>query len=136
MTRLPITGEYPPDWPAIATFVKDVAGWCCVRCGHEHEPKAGYTLTVHHLDGDKSNCAWWNIPALCQRCHLSIQSRVIMGRQWFLPHSEWFKPYVAGYYAFTHGLPDDKEYVLAHVDELLAIGQPTLLDVPRKAEYR
>lgn len=121
------TGEYPPNWSEIATFVKDVAGWCCVRCGHEHDPKTGYTLTVHHLDMDPSNCAWWNIPALCQRCHLSIQSRVIMHRQWFLPHSEWFKPYVAGYYASVHGLPTDKEYVLAHIDELLAIGQSAVM---------
>lgn len=33
-------------------------------------------LTVHHLDGDKLNCRWWNLAALCQRCHLSIQGRV------------------------------------------------------------
>jgi hypothetical protein len=39
-------------------------------------------------------------------------------------HSEWFKPYVAGYYAYTHGLPDDREFVNAHIDELLEYGRP------------
>ena len=116
-------GEYPPDWNVIATQVKDEAGWRCVRCGHVHEPSAGFTLTVHHLTGDKSQCQWWNLAPLCQRCHLQIQAKVVMQRQWFLPHSEWFKPFVAGYYAHVAGLPDDKPSVLAHMDELIEIGQ-------------
>lgn len=117
------SGSYPPEWPVIAKQVKDEAGWCCVRCGHPHDPKAGYTLTVHHLDNDKSNCQWWNLAALCQKCHLRIQGKVIMQRSWYLPHSEWFRPYVAGYYAAVHGLPADKDSVLAQVDQLIALGQ-------------
>jgi hypothetical protein len=81
-------------------------------------------LTVHHLDLDPSNCRWWNIPALCQRCHLQIQHKVIMERPWMFEHSEWFKPYVAGYYAFKNNLPDDREYVTAHLDQLLDFGRP------------
>lgn len=122
MTRKSIS-EYPSDWKAIATQTKAAAGWRCVRCGHEHDPKAGYCLTVHHLTIDPANCRWWNLAALCQRCHLTIQAKVVMERAWYLPHSEWFKPYAAGYYAYTHGLPDDRDYVMAHLDELLAIGQ-------------
>lgn len=38
-------------------------------------------------------------------------------------HSEWFRPYVAGYYAFHAGLPDDRESVTAHMDEYIALGQ-------------
>lgn len=91
--------NYPDNWKEIATAVKDAADWRCVRCGHRHDPQAGYTLTVHHLDIDPSNCAWWNIPALCQRCHLTIQSKVVMEREYMFPHSEWFKPYVYAYYA-------------------------------------
>lgn len=117
------SGTYPADWPAIAKRVKDDANWCCVRCGHAHEPKAGYTLTVHHLDNNKSNTKWYNLAALCQKCHLQIQSKVVMERTWFLPHSEWFKPFVAGYYAAVHGLPSDQESVMARVDELIQIGQ-------------
>lgn len=115
-------GEYPVDWQAIAQATKEAAGWRCIRCGHANDVESGHVLTVHHLDADKSNCHWWNLAALCQRCHLSIQGRVIMARTWMLPHSEWFKPYVAGYYAFHEGLPDDREYVTGHIDELIDIG--------------
>jgi hypothetical protein len=59
-------------------------------------------LTVHHLDGNKGNCRWWNLVALCQRCHLQIQGKVKMERVYPWPHSEWFRPYVAGYYAWTY----------------------------------
>ena len=117
------TGDYPENWVEIAKAVKDTAGWKCVRCGHEHDPATGYTLTVHHLDLNPANCAWWNIPALCQRCHLKIQNKVVMERQWMFEHSEWFKPYVAGYYARQFGKPEDKLYVLAHLDELLRLGR-------------
>lgn len=117
--------DYPDNWPEIAKAVKDAAGWHCVRCGHEHDPAAGYCLTVHHLDLDPANCRWWNIPALCQRCHLQIQARVVMERQWLFEHTDWFKPYVAGYYAYTVlGEDLDRNETAARLDELLSIGQP------------
>ncbi len=121
--RIRIRGEYPANWKDIATQVKTDAGWQCVRCGHPHDPPAGRCLTVHHLDGDKANCEWYNLAALCQACHLRIQGRVVMERQWYLPHSGWFQPYVAGYYAAVHGEPTDRDFVLANIDRLLAIGQ-------------
>lgn len=103
-------GAYPSNWKDIAQAVKNNADWKCVRCGHRHEPETGYTLTVHHLDIDPSNCAWWNIPALCQRCHLTIQGKVIMERYFMFAHSEWFKPYLAGYYAKQIGWIGTKDY--------------------------
>lgn len=117
------TGDYPPNWKQIANEVKDAADWQCVRCGHPHDPKAGYTLTVHHLDLNPANNVWYNLAALCQRCHLRIQAKVILHRPWYLPHSEWFKPFVAGYYAAQQGLPTDRETVLKRMDELLEMGQ-------------
>jgi hypothetical protein len=65
---------YPVNWNEIATRIKDLARWCCEHCGHPHDPEDGYTLTVHHLDGDLANCAWENLVALCQRCHLRWQN--------------------------------------------------------------
>jgi hypothetical protein len=115
-------GAYPDNWPAISYSVKETAGWRCIRCHHDNDSVSGHVLTVHHLDGDKSNCRWWNLAALCQRCHLKIQGRVIMERVWMFDHSEWFKPYVAGYYAYHHGLPDDRAFVEAHMTELIDIG--------------
>ncbi len=90
--------DYPKDWKQIAERIKGRARWCCVRCWHRHDPESGHTLTVHHLDRDKANCVWWNLPALCQACHLSVQSRVQMGQAWLFPalHSSWFIPYLAG----------------------------------------
>jgi hypothetical protein len=61
---------YPEDWEAIATRIKDAAGWRCEHCGHRHDPENGYALTVHHLDDDPSNNVPKNLVALCQRCHL------------------------------------------------------------------
>jgi len=79
-------------------------------------------LTVHHLDGDKGNCRWWNLAALCQRCHLTIQGRVQMERIYPWPHSEWFKPYAAGYYAWTYlGEEITRAEALERMDELLAL---------------
>jgi hypothetical protein len=125
-------GEYPDNWKEIAKAVKDTAEWKCVRCGREHNPKEGYCLTVHHLDGHKDNCAWWNIPALCQRCHLHIQGKVVMERPYMFAHTPWFLPYVGGYYAKQKGVVKTKdyyqslavlprEYVLEHIEELLIL---------------
>jgi hypothetical protein len=79
-------------------------------------------LTVHHLDGNKANCRWWNLAALCQRCHLQIQGRVQMARVWPWEHSEWFRPYVAGYYAHVYlGEDLDRVDVEGRLDELLGL---------------
>lgn len=78
-------------------------------------------LTVHHLDGDKANDAWWNTLALCQRCHLHIQTKVDPRVPWMLEHSPWFRPYVAGFYAHKYeGRMITREEVVARMDELLA----------------
>lgn len=76
--------------------------------------------TVHHADGNKSNCAWWNLLALCQRCHLEFQGRVIPDVPYFLEHSAWYKPYVAGFYAWKYeGLQITREEATARMDQLL-----------------
>jgi glycosidase len=121
--------DYPQDWKDIAQRVKDEAGWCCVRCGAPHSVDGWRILTVHHLDGDKANCRWWNLAALCQRCHLTIQGKVKMDQTYIYPHSEWFRPYVAGYYAHTVlGLELSRAEVATRLAELLAAGQPWLAE--------
>lgn len=79
-------------------------------------------LTVHHLNGIKHDCRWWNLVALCQRDHLSVQGRVVMDRSYNGMHSDWFKPYAAGFYAWKYlGLDLDRQETLARLDELLAL---------------
>jgi hypothetical protein len=79
-------------------------------------------LTVHHLTGNKADLRWWNLAALCQRCHLEIQGRVRMEQVYPHEHSEWFKPYAAGYYAATY-LGEDltREQTEARLSELLSL---------------
>jgi 5-methylcytosine-specific restriction endonuclease McrA len=86
--------DYPPDWPEIAWRIKEAARWRCVRCHHPNDPSHGRTLTVHHLDRSKSNCEDWNLAALCQRCHLSVQARVCMEQEYMFDHAEWLRPFV------------------------------------------
>ncbi len=81
-------------------------------------------LTTHHFDGHKSNNAWWNLLVLCQRCHLQIQGKVDPNTPYFLEHSTWIKPYVAGFYASKY-LKEDltREQVMARLEELLKLEQ-------------
>jgi hypothetical protein len=45
-----------------------------------------------------------------------------MGRVYPWPHSEWFKPYAAGWYAWSYlGEELTREETLARLDELLAL---------------
>ena len=79
-------------------------------------------LTVHHMDGDKSNSAWWNLVPLCQVCHLYIQGTVTLSQVYYLEHSDWFKPYAAGWYAHTYlGLDMTREEVEGRIEELLTM---------------
>lgn len=82
-------GEYPENWGEIALAIKRRAEWRCEHCGRPHDPVAGYCLTVHHLDLNKSNCDRENLVALCQRCHLSIQARYRPGQMWLLDAPAW-----------------------------------------------
>jgi hypothetical protein len=61
---------------------------------------------------------------------LANSRQVIIERGYMFEHSEWFKPYAAGYYAFTHNLPHDKEFVMQHLDQLLDFGRPLPLFPP------
>lgn len=119
--KLNTRGAYPADWKVIAAKVKRRANFCCVRCGHKHDVASGHVLTVHHLDGDKANCRWWNLLPLCQRCHLRVQATVDPEQPYFLEHSTWFKLYVAGFYAWKYeGKQLSRTDVRRRLDELLA----------------
>ena len=98
-----MNNDYPDNWAEIAQRIKAHAGWRCERCDTANDFDTRHVLTVHHLDGDKSNCAEWNLAALCQRCHLKIQARVEMRQGYMFEHSDWMKPHVDGRQAALAG---------------------------------
>lgn len=78
--------------------------------------------TVHHFDGAKNNCVWWNLLPLCQRCHLKTQARVNPHVPYIFEHSDWLKPYVAGFYAKKYeGRDITRAEAEADLDRLLAL---------------
>lgn len=106
-----------PEYARPLTVRRRGADWTLYR-----EPRQR-VLTVAHLDDNKANARWWNLAALCQVCHLSTQSRIEMERPWVMtPHSAWFRPYVAGFYARKYlGQELTRAEVEARMDELLAL---------------
>lgn len=101
---------------------------CTALCSHPRDGKMR-VLTVHHLDGDKGNCKWWNLLALCQICHLKIQGRVDPEIPWIFEHSEWFKPFVAGFYAHYYGnLNLSREEIERDLPRFLSMGQPWTIE--------
>lgn len=92
--------NYNDDGKEKRRAAREAAGFKCIRCASPSVP--GRILTTHHFDGDKANDEWWNLMALCQVCHLQIQGRVDPEVPWFLEHSEWMKPYAAGFYAWKY----------------------------------
>lgn len=94
------TGDYNPDGKENRRAVREAAGNKCIRCGSRSIP--GKILTTHHMDGNKSNDEWWNLLALCQVCHLQVQAKLDPEMPFFLEHSEWLKPYIAGFYAHKY----------------------------------
>lgn len=143
-------GEYPSDWKAISDASCSAVGNRCIRCRHPYTKgthgKGQWTpcdercnhggpiqnlggiilaewriLTVHHMDGNKANCIWWNLLPLCQRCHLQIQTRLNPQQPYILEHSDWIKPYVAGFYAKKYeGRELSFMQVISELDRLLA----------------
>ena len=116
---LPISGEYPDNWPEIAHRVKEEAGWRCVRCDHGHDPAAGRMLTVHHFDGDKGNCEPYNLMPLCQACHLSVQARVDPRVTLIFDPSTWAMPYIAGWYEADRGIPGPQYNLQRWIDRYI-----------------
>lgn len=113
------TNQYNPDGKQKRREARAAAGNRCVRCKSPSVP--GRILTTHHLDGDKSNDAWWNLLPLCQVCHLKFQAKVDPAQPYMFEHSEWFKPFAAGFYAWKYEHRQiTREEAVQRMDELLA----------------
>jgi 5-methylcytosine-specific restriction endonuclease McrA len=116
------TNNYNADGKQKREEARASVGFICIRCKSPSVP--GKILTVHHFDGDKSNDAWWNLLPLCQVCHLQVQSKVDPEQPYMFEHSDWLKPYVAGFYAHKYeGRMITREEAMARLNELLAYEQ-------------
>jgi 5-methylcytosine-specific restriction endonuclease McrA len=69
--------KYHPKWKLISFFIRffrarNKCEWCGAK-NYERHPLTGsmVILTVAHLDRDRANNSFFNLAALCQRCHLN-----------------------------------------------------------------
>jgi hypothetical protein len=83
------SGEYPPDWDDKAREIKEAAGWKCERCGIPHNLAENRMMTVHHLDGNKTNCEPYNLACLCRPCHLKMHHLFCPDQLWLFPPPAW-----------------------------------------------
>lgn len=92
---------------------------------HTRQVQAAWRiLTVHHLTEEKADLRWWNLVALCQRCHLLIQRKVTMTDPWPWEHTDWFRPYAAAWYALRYLDQDlDRDETMSRMDMLLELGR-------------
>ena len=112
------------DTTGVMTKIASPAGEWVGSSEHGDVEAQWRVLTVHHLDGNKANLQWWNLAALCQRCHLDIQWKVVMERVYPHEHTDWFKPHAAGYYAWVYlGQEISRDEALMRQSELLALEQ-------------
>lgn len=101
---MPLTKEqkmaYPPDWQQISLRIRtsraegrcecmgecgnshrrDVPGWHSQQCAAENGSRHPVTgskvvLTVAHLNHHPADCRDENLVAMCQRCHLTYDSK-------------------------------------------------------------
>lgn len=118
------TNDYNPDGKQKRDEARASVDHKCIRC--KSPSVAGKILTVHHMDGDKSNDAWWNLLPLCQVCHLQIQAKLDPEQPYMFEHSEWLKPYIAGFYAKKYENKEiTRQEAESRLSELLAYEQLT-----------
>lgn len=73
--------KYAKDWKLRSKFIRFFrAKNKCEFCGaenYEPNPLTGskVILTVAHLDHDINNNSFFNLKALCQKCHLSYDAK-------------------------------------------------------------
>ncbi len=71
--RMGGTGEpetlYPPEFNRVKEKIRARDDWKCRHCGVPQEEMLR-KLSIHHIDGDKSNNLPDNLITLCQSCHI------------------------------------------------------------------
>jgi len=69
--------KYPDNWNWLSRQIRNRNNQKCELCdatnGKPHwKTESIVVLTVHHIDGNRTNNSEQNLIALCQRCHLRL----------------------------------------------------------------
>ena len=108
---------YHPKWSLISYLIRvkranNCCEWCDAKHGESH-PITGSKvfLSVAHINQDRRLNRFWNLAALCQRCHLSHDRKQhIFNRKY-----GWLTKYVCGkLFEVSYSLKDVKEYRKNH----------------------
>lgn len=73
--------NYHPKWSLISRLIRfrragNKCEWCGAANGKPHPvTQSKVVLTTAHLDRNRNNNRFWNLAALCQRCHLNHDRR-------------------------------------------------------------
>ena len=74
--------RYPKSWKSISEYIRYVrANNRCEFCGVENgkiNPRTGSKVvltTAHLFDSRPENCFYFNLAALCQQCHNSLDAQ-------------------------------------------------------------
>lgn len=69
---------YPEDWDNISRSYRAFKNWTCEKCGVN---LANHTslLETHHINGQKNECQYSNLMALCADCHSKMPMHSHMG---------------------------------------------------------
>lgn len=59
---------YPKNWDEISKSYRESKYWICEKC-NVNLSSYHRLLHVHHKDGNKANCSFSNLEALCVDCH-------------------------------------------------------------------
>lgn len=70
--------QYPTNWNKISRNYRTFKNWTCEKCG-VHLINHTDLLETHHINGQKNECQYSNLMALCADCHSKMPMHSHMG---------------------------------------------------------
>lgn len=70
--------QYPKNWNEISRNYRAFKNWTCEKCG-VHLINHTDLLETHHINGQKNECQYSNLMALCADCHSKMPMHSHMG---------------------------------------------------------
>jgi len=78
------------NWSRIVTLILKLCNNRCERCDHSNTFKGLGRISIHAIDGDKTNIKSSNYLALCQRCLATVIDRYDPKKPLFFSYSNWY----------------------------------------------